>query len=226
MSAIAAVNPITIQSSSAADAVAPAATSASQPQTSSGSTTQPAVIVSLSSNAAESAAAQASTSLASKVEDALYQISGANGFADIAAHFDYAAVAAKFGTTIANQDKATVDGGAALSASSAFSSASDLGIPITDSVSPDAAKSGAALGTISVGAFSFTSDGSSYSVTPGKDGTLVGTKDGQAWLTLQLTDSSNSTATDSGASAALATLNAITGQTSSSSQPAGIDLSA
>jgi hypothetical protein len=45
---------------------------------------------------------------------------------------------------------------------------------------------GAAPGTITVSAFSFTSSGSTYSVTPGENGTLIGTRNGQPWQTWQL----------------------------------------
>ncbi len=40
---------------------------------------------------------------------------------------------------------------------------------------------------LSVNNFSFKENGSTYAVTAGKNGTLVGTKDGQAWKTWQIT---------------------------------------
>ena len=187
---------------------------------------QPAVIVSLNSS---SASAPASTNLPSldpnKVDDALYLASGANGFADAAKHFAYQHILAKFGKTIADQDLAGVIGGAANSAAYALSYASSLGIPIQDSVSPEAVKNGAAPGTISVGAFSFTNGGSTYTVTPGKGGTLVGTKDGQAWETWQL-DQSGATAGDAGAAAALKTLAALNEASGTGGKPLPLDISA
>jgi hypothetical protein len=153
-------------------------------------TAQPAVVISLNSGAAASTQATSAPPALdpNQVDNALSWAAGANGFADLAAHFDYAGTVANFGVAIANRDKAGLIGGAANSASHALSYASGLGIPIQDSVSPDAVKNGAAPGTISVGAFSFTNGGSTYSVTPGANGTLIGTKDGQAWKTWQLTD--------------------------------------
>jgi len=102
-----------------------------------------------------------------------------------------------------------------------------LGIPIKDSVSPDALKNGAPLGTISVGAFSFRNGGATYSVTPGRDGMLIGTKDGQDWKTWQLTAPSSATGATGGALAALQTLtslNAHKGSTDKSLSP--LDVSA
>jgi hypothetical protein len=121
------------------------------------------------------------------VDNALAWVAGASGFAYNAAHWNEAHVAAQFGTAIAERDTAGIFGAAADSASNALSNASGPGIPTQDSVSPDAIQNGAAPGTTSVGAFSFTSGGSIYSVTPGANGTLVGTKDGQARKTWQLT---------------------------------------
>ena len=96
---------------------------------------------------------------------------------------------AKFGKATADRNRAATIGSATNGANFAMSYASGLGIPVKQSASPDTAKNGTPPGTISVDAFSFKSSGSTYSVTPGKDGTLVGTKDGQAWRTWQLTAS-------------------------------------
>ena len=107
-----------------------------------------------------------------------------------------------------------------------LSHASTLGIPIQASVSPDAIKKGAAPGTISVGAFSFTSKGSVYAVIPSKDGTLVGAKDGQAWKTWQLTGPS-SAASAAGATAALQALTSLTAQNAPAAKPpTGLNVSA
>ena len=206
----------------------PAITTASQPQAKSGSALQPSVIVSLSSDAAASAQAKAAlpSTGAGAVLNALSWATGANGFADIAAHFDYAGTVADFGVAIANRNKAIIDAAAADSASFALSDASSLGIPIKDSVSPEAIKNGATPGTITVSAFSFTDGSSTYAVTPGKDGTLIGTKDGQAWQTWQLISPGNAPVADSGAATALATLNAIAGQKSSANHSTSFNFKA
>lgn len=184
-------------------------------QVAGGRSEQPAVIISLSSGSA-AAPAQTTAALPSlgldKVDNALSWAAGANGLADLAAHFSWSHVAAQYRNAVADRDLAGVVGGAANSAAHALTYASDLGIPIKDSASPEAVKNGAAPGAISIGAFSFTNGGSTYAVTPGKVGTLVGTRDGQAWKTWQLSATSSPASTDTGATAALQTLTAFNAQ--------------
>jgi hypothetical protein len=177
----------------------------------SGYAAQPAVIVSLSSEAAASAKPVSTPPSLdpNQVDDALSWTAGANGFAANYARADWSKALAKFGQAIVDRDKATVLGEAINAGSHALSFASDLGIPVQASVSSEAIKNGAAPGTISVGTFSFTNGGSTYAVTPGKDNTLVGTKNGQAWKTWQLTDSSSAARGDAGATAALQALTSL-----------------
>lgn len=80
-------------------------------------------------------------------------------------------------------------------------------------------RNGAAPGTITIGAFSFTNGSSTYAVTLGKDGTLVGTKDGQAWKTWQLSVASSPASTDTGAAAALQTFTALNAQNAAGEKP-------
>ncbi len=167
----------------------------------------PAVIVSVSSAAAT--ALTQSLLTPAKIDDALSGAVGANGFAANYTHGDWAGEAAEFGEAVASRNKAEALNAAVYGASSALSTASSLGIPIQDSVGPEALKNGAAPGRITVGAFTFASGGSTYAVTPGKNGTLVGTKDGQSWKTWQLNDPTSDTAASSGASVALQTLTAL-----------------
>jgi hypothetical protein len=194
---------------------------------------RPAVIVSLSASASSVAAASA-TAIPNlgeldpnAVDDALSWAAGANGFAANYERADWSKVEAKFGNAVVDRDKALMLKAVVVSASNALSSASSSGIPIKDSVSPDAVRNGATPGTITVGAFSFTNSGSTYTITPGKDGTLIGTKDGQAWNTWQLTDPTSTASTDNGATAALQTLTSLNTQptTSDDKSPSAIDIS-
>jgi len=153
-----------------------------------------------------------------QVDDALSSLAGANGFADLAAHFDYAGDLARFGKANADRNRAAAYAAAAEGASRGFSDASGVGIAVHVSFSPATSGSGAVPGTMTpratmtVSAFSFTSGGSSYAVTPGANGLLVGTKDGQAWKTWQLTDPvitgnpANGAGANAGAATALQTL--------------------
>ena len=153
--------------------IPPPAVSTGQPQATGGNADQPAVVVDLSA-AATTSLQIASTALAmdpDQVDYALSWATGVNGFAataarakaaDVAAtaaRWNEADVAAEFGTATAERGTAEVIGAAVGSPSQARYYAANLGIPILDSVSPDAIKSGASAGTISVGAFSFTHGG-------------------------------------------------------------------
>lgn len=69
----------------------------------------------------------------------------------------------------------------------ALSELSGLGVPHHFTTSSGTSNSNGPYGVISVGAFNFTDGVSSYTVRPDPNGTLVGTKDGQAWLTMQFT---------------------------------------
>ena len=194
----------------------------------------PAVIVSLSSEATTAALAKPALPVLDPdaVDNALARVGGGNQFADNAAHYSWSVVAAKFGKAIADRDQAAVEGGASGAVSYALASTLRSGVPIKNSVNAKDFKVGATTDPITVDDFSFTSGGSTYSVTHGKNGTLVGTKDGQAWKTWQLNNPSSSTdaATPSGSSAAIAlqTLTSLnTEQKVAINKPhAGVDISA
>ena len=204
------------------------AQTAGQPPTTGNITGQPAVVVSLSAGAAAQVSAPPPSMDPNQVDDALAHLSGANGFAFIYANTDWARVTAQDGAAAAARDEAQVRGAVVGSASYALSTASGLGIPASDFVNPSAVQNGAAPGTITVGAFSFTNGGSTYSVTPGANGTLVGTKDGQPWTTWQLipTDTPGNPGaaanTDSGAAAALQVLTSFNAQSARMQSPLDI----
>ena len=92
-----------------------------------------------------------------KVDGVLSLVAGANGFAALYADTNWAGIAAEFGKAAASRDKAAILDALVSTTSKALSAASSLGIPIHDSVSPDAVKNGAAPGTISVGPVPFAS---------------------------------------------------------------------
>jgi len=72
--------------------------------------------------------------------------------------------------------------------------------------------------------FSFKADGSTYAVTAGKDSTVVGTKDGQAWKTWQITPN-HAGKVNGGAQAALSTLQGLLSQSKPGS-PSLVQISA
>jgi hypothetical protein len=222
--------------------IPPPAVSTGQPQATGGNADQPAVVVDLSA-AATTSLQVASTALAmdpDQVDYALSWATGVNGFAataargkaaDVAAtaaRWNEADVAAAFGTATAERGTAVVIGAAVGSPSQALYYAANLGIPILDSVSPDAIKSGASAGTIGIGAFSFTHDGSTYAVTPGAEGSISGTKDGQPWRTWQLASPADAAGFGVGEAPASQTLTSLTAQRNASADKplAEIDVSA
>jgi hypothetical protein len=192
------------------------ATTASQPDSSGAD--QPAVLVSLSTAGATQNAVSAQP-LSDQVANELNLVAGANADANLAAGFeaDYAKFAAKVGVAIANRDLGEVQGGAALVARAAIAGAAGLGIQVQDSVSPDAVAKGAAPGTLSISAFSFTSGGNNYAVTPGTDGSFIETENGQTLYSFQgrtPDEPSTGSIADAGALEAVTTLNAVAAESS------------
>jgi hypothetical protein len=163
-----------------------AAQQAQAGQASTASTQHPTDTVSTSSAVASAASTPPSIGSAdpNAVEDTLYDVSGANGFAFIFAHTNYSAQ--QYGQATATRDNDSLRNAVFQSGGLAEAAASSLGISVTSSVSSTSAANGADPGTLSVANFSFTNGGSTYSVTNGANGSLIGTKDGQAWLNLQL----------------------------------------
>jgi hypothetical protein len=136
MSGIAGISVVGTQAPQVAIALEPTGALSNRPPMTSSNAAQPEVIVSLRSGATAQPASTLGALDPDRVDNALSWAAGANGFADAAAHFDWAAVAAKFGRSIADRDRVGVIGAAASSASNALSYASGLGIPIKDPVSP------------------------------------------------------------------------------------------
>ena len=243
INAIEAIAPAELDTTALPNAsIPPPAMPTGQPQAASGTADEPAVVVSLSNEAAASLQA-GPTALSlepAEVDYALSWASGVNGFAANAARgnaagvaaraarWNKADVAAEYGTAIADRSTAEIDGAPVGSPSEALYYAANLGIPILDSVSPDTAKNGALPGTIRVGAFTFTHGGATYAVTPGASGTIIGTKDGRAWKTWQVAIPANASSSGTGAAAAFQTLTSLTEQhrASADEPPAGVDVSA
>jgi hypothetical protein len=140
-------------------------------------------------NIAQTTGAQASSSsapTASNVNSLLYEATGVNQAVLVYNQMDWARVAAQYGSDIAARDQNQFYGGIIKSERGLSNDAGRLGIPVTVPPAPEAAQGSTAFAPITVGAFSFQSGGSTYAVTPSADGSLIGTKDGKAWNTWQL----------------------------------------
>lgn len=237
MSDIAAIDPIALDTAPHPHAtIPPPELPTDQPEATGD---EPAVIISLSSEATASMQ-DGPTTLSldpDEVDYALAWAVGVTGFAANAARTtkanaaadgarsNEADVAADYGTAIAERGPAEVIGAAVGSPSEALYHAANLGIPILDSVNPDAARNGASPAAISIGAFTFTHGGSTYAVTPAADDRLVGTKDGQEWKTWQRADAVDS---DTGTAVGSQTLESVAAERRASADEAlsGIDVSA
>jgi hypothetical protein len=228
MSGIAGISVVGTQAPRPIGAVEPIGVPKSPISATSSDVTQPVIVVSLSSGATAQPASTLRSLDPDQVDNALSWAAGANGEALAYEHIDRALEVAKFGQAISDRNQAGLVAGLVARASNALSYASGLGIPIKDSVSPEAVKNGTAPGTISVGVFSFSSGGSTYAVAPGANGMLIGTKDGQAWKTWQLTNPADTAGSGTGAGAALQTLTSLNAQRERSGDTpmSGIDLSA
>jgi hypothetical protein len=192
------------------------ATTASQPDSSSAD--QPAVLVSLSTAGATQNAVSAQP-LSDQVANELSLVAGANADANDVSTIkaNYSNLVSEYGVAVANRDIGEVQGGAALVARAAIAGAANLGIQVQDSVSPDAVANGAAPGTLSISAFSFTSGGNNYAVTPGANGSFIETENGQTLYNFQgrtPDEPSTGSIADTGALQAVATLNAVAAESS------------
>jgi hypothetical protein len=192
------------------------ATTASQPDSSSAD--QPAVLVSLSTAGATQNAVSAQP-LSDQVANELSLVAGANADANDVSTIkaNYSNLVSEYGVAVANRDIGEVQGGAALVARAAIAGAANLGIQVQDSVSPDAVANGAAPGTLSISAFSFTSGGNNYAVTPGTDGSFIETENGQTLYSFQgrtPDEPSTGSIADAGALEAVTTLNAVAAESS------------
>lgn len=154
------------------------------------------------------AVAASATPAEKRVDRLMDEISSHNGIADLQAHIDWKGVAEDIGQARADVAKAGID-------ASLKETAVRIGIDLSGSgisVQPDTTTKGpggdAVPSLLSVNNFSFKADGSTYAVTAGKDGTLVGTKDGQAWKTWQITPN-HAGKVNNGAQAALSTLQGL-----------------
>jgi hypothetical protein len=220
-----AISPISSAATQTAIATAslPSDTVNTSSQTASSSASQPAVIVSLSSAEGGTQNPVFAQPLSDQVSRELNLVAGANAEANLAAGFKangYANDAAKFGVAIANRDLAEAQGNAAQLAQVAIAGAAGLGIQVQDSVSPDAVAKGATPGTLSISAFSFTSAGNKYAVTPGTNGSFIESENGQTLYSFQgrtPNELSTGSIADAGALQAVATLNAVAAKSTADS---------
>lgn len=145
---------------------------------------------------------------------------------------DWNWLAAKAGNARADLDHKALQGGVASFAEYALSEAQTLHIPVSDSANPSQTGYSEQPGTLTVKAFSFTDNGSTYSAAPDSKGVLVGQKDGiNDWYSWQIANPYAAQRTASSSAAALLTsmtpeLELPSSSTQSGASPSKIDVSA
>lgn len=210
MTAIAATSSAIAQSSpivQAATTTSAAPTASSAPATSAQS---PAVVISLSPGTLSALSHPADTTAEQRVNSLVEEVKTHNDIADAWAHVDWTVFAKIGGETKANALKAEASKYLDYSAARIGREFGESGIDVRPATSTQVAATGVAPGTLLVKDFSFQAGGSTYAVTAREDGTLVGTRDGQAWKTWK-TVPAQTTATSggNGTAAALMTLQGL-----------------
>ena len=202
MTAIAAMSPAVQQPSFAVQAstgatAAPPVPSAAPPS--------PAVVISISPGTLSAVAHPGDKTAEQRVNSLVEAVSSHNEMADLLAHIDWEAVAAVVGKEKAAVTKAEFDKANSYSVSYISRQFGESGIDVRPVTNEQAVATGLAPGTLQVKDFTFQSGGSVYAVTAREDGTLVGTRDGEAWKTWK-TIPSHATRAATDAGVALATL--------------------
>ena len=211
MTSIAAASPALSQAGAVARAVAATAmagATSSVPSIPSAAPPSPAVVISISPGTLPAAAHPGDKTAEQRVNSLVEAVSSHNEMADLLAHIDWEAVAAVVGKEKAAATKAEFDKANSYSVSYISRQFSESGIDVRPVTNEQATTTGLAPGTLQVKDFTFKSGGSVYAVTAREDGTLVGTRDGEAWKTWK-TILAHAAPAATGADAALATLQGI-----------------
>lgn len=161
-----------------------------------------AVVISIGKGTLSAAVHPLAKTAEQRVDSLVEEVRSHNAMADLLARTDWTIHARYFGAERAAATKAEFEKAIAGKAERIGRQFGENGIDVRTLTETQAAESGLAKHSVLVDSFSFEAGGSTYAVTPGGDGTLVGTRDGQAWKTWRITPPR----IDADAAAALATL--------------------
>lgn len=140
-----------------------------------------AVVISVGQGAPVAAARPADGTAERRVDSLVEKLWSHNSMADALSHVSWTGYAQRVGEAKAAAVKAEVEKQAAYSTAWIGRELGASGIDARPATDRRVAETGIAPGTVLVRSFSFTEGGSTYAVTAREDGTLVGTRDGQAW---------------------------------------------
>lgn len=161
-----------------------------------------AVVISIGKGTLSAAVHPLAKTAEQRVDALVEEVKSHNAMADLMAHVDWANYARYVGEKQATATKAEFEAAISGKAERISRQFGESGIDVRAVTEKQAAESGLAKHSVLVDSFSFEAGGSTYAVAPGGDGTLVGTRDGQAWKTWRITPAR----IDAEAAAALATL--------------------
>ncbi|TPG53667.1 hypothetical protein EAH89_15800 [Roseomonas nepalensis] len=202
MTTIATMSPVVSQPSLAVQASTGAAAAPSIPLAAPPS---PAVVISISPGTQSAVSHPSDKTAEQRVSSLVEAVKTHNDIADAVAQMDWKKFAEIAGPERAEAEKMASMKYLSYSATRLGREFGESRIDVRAVTDEQAAVTGQAPGTLKVASFAFKSGGSSYAVTAKEDGTLVGTRDGEAWKTWK-TIPSHAARAASDAGAALATL--------------------
>lgn len=181
---------------------------ASQPVPAKAAAATPSDTVSISVAGSALSENSSGTPAERRVDSLIEEVKSHNDVADARAHVDWANTVKYVGQAKADAFKAAFDTYLRNSTARIGIDLNGSGISVQPDTTTKAPEGDAVPSLLSVNSFSFKADGSTYAVTSGKNGTLMGTKDGQAWKTWQILPS-HAGKVNGGAQAALSTLQGL-----------------
>lgn len=224
MTSIAAASSTVTQVSTVARAVAATATAGVASAAPSTPPPPPAAVISISPGTLSANSYPGDKTAEQRVNSLVEAVKTHNDIADLLIHVDWEGIAKDLGedrvSAYRNEAYKYLD----------YSSArlgrefGESGIDIRQATDKQVADTGVARGTLMVRDFTFNSGGSVYAVTAREDGTLVGTRDGEAWKswkTLPKQAAPASTTVDA-ATTALATLQGMISSAASETAAGGL----
>jgi hypothetical protein len=207
MTSIAATGSAIPQPSPASPVAASLPVGASDTASAAASTRSEAVVISLSPGALTAAEQPGDKAAAQRVNSLVEAVKTHNDIADLNQHVAWSDLVQKFGEADVARIQATTQKYLAYSAARIGIDFAGSGISVQTATDQQVAETGVAPGTLLVKKFSFQAGGSTYAITAGEDGTLVGTRDGQAWRSWKTIPSHTTLANN--ATVALATLQGL-----------------
>jgi hypothetical protein len=148
--------------------------------------TQLEAVVTSEGNASSAITRSPDSAAEQKIASLIGSVRDHNDIADALSHLDWKVVVQTIGAEKAATIKAQMYKYIDYSTARISVEFAGSGVAIQSPTDQQTKDKAIAPGSLLIGSFSFQLGGSTYAMTPDKDGNLVGTKDGQAWKTWQV----------------------------------------